>query len=99
MHMSEELLKLKVKVTLEQVTKAQKAGRGIALLFPKHDIRWGLMAKATSQQLYPPVKRSGTYFTGGLCGPRRRSGRVSKISPSPGFDPRTVQPVTSRYTD
>ena len=28
-----------------------------------------------------------------------RSGRVRKISPPPGFDPRTVQPVASRYTD
>jgi hypothetical protein len=24
---------------------------------------------------------------------------VQKISPAPGFDPRTVQPVASRYTD
>jgi hypothetical protein len=24
---------------------------------------------------------------------------VRKISPPPGFDPRTVQPVASRYTD
>ena len=28
-----------------------------------------------------------------------RSGEVRKISPPPGFDPRTVQPVASRYTD
>jgi hypothetical protein len=28
-----------------------------------------------------------------------RSGREWKISPPPGFDPRTVQPVVSRYTD
>ena len=28
-----------------------------------------------------------------------RSGRVQKISPPLGFDPRTVQPVASRYTD
>ena len=28
-----------------------------------------------------------------------RSGRVRKISPPPGFDPQTVQPVASRYTD
>jgi hypothetical protein len=28
-----------------------------------------------------------------------RSGRVRNISPSPGLDPRTVQSVTSRYTD
>ena len=31
--------------------------------------------------------------------PQGRSGRVQKISPPPGFDPRTVQPVASRYTD
>jgi hypothetical protein len=28
-----------------------------------------------------------------------RSGRVLKVSPPPGFDPRTVQLVASRYTD
>jgi hypothetical protein len=28
-----------------------------------------------------------------------RSGRMQKILPPPGFDPRTVQPVASRYTD
>ena len=32
-------------------------------------------------------------------GPQSRSGRVGKISPSPGFDPRTVQNVASHYTD
>jgi hypothetical protein len=31
-------------------------------------------------------------------GPQDRSGLVRKILPSPGFDPRTVQPVASRYT-
>ena len=34
-----------------------------------------------------------------LDGPQGRSGRVRKISPLPGFGPRTVQPVVSRYTD
>ena len=34
-----------------------------------------------------------------LDGPLGRSGQVQKISPSPGFDPRTVQHVGSRYTD
>jgi hypothetical protein len=34
-----------------------------------------------------------------LGGPQDRSGRVRKISPPPRFDPRTVQPVGSRYTD
>jgi rRNA maturation protein Nop10 len=34
-----------------------------------------------------------------LGGPQGRSGRVRKISTPPGFDPRTVQPVASRYND
>jgi len=34
-----------------------------------------------------------------LGGPQSRSGQVRKISPPPGFDPRTVQPASSRYTD
>jgi hypothetical protein len=35
----------------------------------------------------------------GLGGPQGQSGRLQKISIPPGFDPRTVQPVASRYTD
>ena len=34
-----------------------------------------------------------------LGGPRDRSGLERKISSPPGFDPHTVQPVASRYTD
>jgi len=34
-----------------------------------------------------------------LVGPQGRSGRLRKISPLQGFDPRTVHPVASRYTD
>ena len=34
-----------------------------------------------------------------LGGPQGRSGRLQKISPPLEFDPRAVQPVTSRYTD
>jgi hypothetical protein len=40
---------------------------------------------------YPLYRRLG--------GPQGRSGQVLKISPPTGFDPRTVEPVTSRYTD
>jgi len=36
---------------------------------------------------------------GRLGGPQGRSWRARKFSPPPGFDPRTVQPVASRYTD
>jgi hypothetical protein len=34
-----------------------------------------------------------------MDGPQDRSGRVRKISTPQEFDPRTVQPVTSHYTD
>jgi hypothetical protein len=34
-----------------------------------------------------------------LDGHQGQSGQVRKISPPPGFDPRTVQPIASRYTD
>ena len=34
-----------------------------------------------------------------LGGPQSQSGRVRKILPPPGFDPRIVQPVSSRCTD
>jgi hypothetical protein len=34
-----------------------------------------------------------------LCGPQGLSERLRKISPTPGFNPRTLNPVASRYTD
>ena len=40
---------------------------------------------------YPLYRRLG--------GPQGRSGQVRKISPPPGFDHLTIQPVASRYTD
>jgi hypothetical protein len=45
---------------------------------------------AGKETRYPLYRRLG--------GPQGRSGRVRKISP-PGFDPRTLQPEASRYTD
>ena len=47
----------------------------------------------------PPWKRPGTHFIGGWVGPRACLDGCGKISPSPGFDPRTLQPVASRYAD
>jgi hypothetical protein len=34
-----------------------------------------------------------------LGGPQSQSGQVRKILPPPGFNPRTIQPIASRYTD
>jgi hypothetical protein len=46
----------------------------------------------------PPGKTRYTLYSR-LGGPQRRSWRVRKISHPSGFNPRTVQPVASRYTD
>jgi len=46
-----------------------------------------------------PRKETRYPFYGRLTGYLAQSGRVWKIPSSPGFDPRTVQPVTRRYTD
>ena len=45
----------------------------------------------------PPGKTRYTLYR--LGGPQGRSGRVRKISSQPGFDPRTVYPIASRYPD
>ena len=47
-------------------------------------------ALEVGKTLYPLYRRLGA--------PQGRSGQVRKISPSPGFDPRTVQPVASLCT-
>jgi len=46
-----------------------------------------------------PRERPGTHCTGGWVGPWAGLDRCGKSRPPPGFDPRTVQPVASRYTD
>jgi len=46
----------------------------------------------------PPGKNRYPFFMR-LGGPQGRSEQVRKTSPPPGFDPRTVHPVASRYTD
>jgi len=46
----------------------------------------------------PPGKNRHPFYRR-LGGPQGRTGRVLKISPPTGFDPRIIQPVASRYTD
>jgi hypothetical protein len=41
-----------------------------------------------------PGKRPGTHRVGGWVGPR-----AGLISPPLGFNPRTIRPIASRYTD
>jgi hypothetical protein len=53
--------------------------------------RYAPAALSPGKTRYPLYRKLG--------GPQGRSGQVRKISPPPGFDPRNVQPVESRYTD
>jgi hypothetical protein len=53
--------------------------------------RHALAALPPEKTRYPLFRRLG--------GPQGRSGRLQKISTPLGFDPRTVQPVATRYTD
>ena len=80
----------------KQATKAQRVSRSIAP--PFHDLgteEVGGQHHAPAA-LHPGKTRYPLYRR--LGGPQGRSGRVRKISPSPGFNPRTIQPVASRYT-
>jgi hypothetical protein len=54
-------------------------------------------ASRPGRSLHPGKTRYPFYRR--LCGLHGWSGQVQKISPPPGFDPRTVQHVASRYTD
>jgi len=77
---------------------AHRGSRGIALPFHDHGtIRSEGSAPFPGRSL-PPVKSRYPLYRrlGALHG---RSGQVRKISPLPGFDPQTVQPVASPYTD
>ena len=50
-----------------------------------------LAALPLGKTQYPLYRRLGR--------PQGRSGRVQKISPLLGFNPRTIQPIVSCYTD
>ena len=83
------LISGKVKSVLEQATKAT-----LSLILALDGSGWltrrsGRFTLGMTQ--YPFYRRLG--------GPQGRSGWVRKILLPPGFDPWTVQPVASRYTD
>ena len=58
----------------------------------------GWVVNATPGSLYPQ-ERPGTHCIGGWLGPRAGLDGCGKSRPPPGFDPRTVQPIASRYTN
>ena len=78
---------------------AHRGSRGIALPFHDHGTRSGWGVSVTSRPLFTPGKDPVPIVYGGWVGPRAGLDRCGKSRPQPGIDPRTVQPVTSRYTD
>jgi hypothetical protein len=98
------MVKVKVNCTFVQVLRlctvrtAQTGSRGIALLFHDHGTRRGEGSASRPDHSLPPEKTRYLLHKR-LVGPQGRSEQMRKISPPPGFDPRTVQPVANRYTD
>jgi len=96
--------KVKVRSTLVQALRlctgrtAHRGSRGIALIFLDHGTRRGEWSVSRPGRSLPPGKTRYPLYRR-LGEPQNRYGQVRKISPPPGFDPRTVQPVASRYTD
>ena len=97
--------KVKVKVTLVQALRlctgrtAHRGSRGIALPFHDHDTRRGEGSASRPGRSLPHGKNPVPIVEEAGWAPRAGLGQVRKISPPTGFDPRTVQPVASRYTD
>ena len=75
---------------------AHRGSRGVVYSFLTTALE-GVRGQNHAQAALYPRERRGTHCT--LNGSQGRSGQVRKISPPPGFDPRTVQSVASRYTD
>ena len=62
--------------------------------------RLGWVVNATPRSLNPRGKRPATHCIGGWVDSRASPDGYGKSRPpTPRFDPRTVQPVASRYTD
>jgi hypothetical protein len=95
----------KKKCTLVQALRlctshtAHRGSRGIALYpFLTTALKGGEGSASRLGRLLPQGNTRYLLYMM-LDGPQGRSGQVRKISPPPGFDPRTVQLVASRYTD
>jgi len=83
-------------ITYHWGTGGKKRYRSTISLISALDVGW--LVKATPRQLYPRKEARYPLYRR-LGEPQGLSKRVRKISPLPGFDPGTVKPVVSRYTD
>ena len=90
----------KVKKTQEQAINAQTGIEVNFYIIFNLGARWMWVADATPRPgRFTPEKQAWYRLYGRLWGFRGRCERVRKILPSPGFDPRIVQPGSNRYID
>ena len=74
-----------------------RLGRGIALFFHDRSTIRAWVVSSTPRPYFTPGKDKVPILQEAGWAPGRY-GRVEKLAP-PGFDPPTVQPIVSRYTD
>jgi hypothetical protein len=88
----------KVKFTLEPGTKVQRGEQRHSYILSLTSALDGVGGRHAPAAL-PLGKDPVPIVIGGWVGPRAGLDICGKSRPPPGFDPRTVQPVVSRYTD
>jgi hypothetical protein len=86
-----EKVKVKVKQSGYRPEQAQRVDRGIALPFRDLGVRRGVWGSTPGKDPVPIVQEAG-------WAPEPVWTCAKNLAPA-GFDPRTVQPVASRYTD
>jgi len=77
---------------------AHRGSRSMTLLFHDHGTRKGWGVSVTPRPLFTPGKDPVTIVQEAGCAPGPVWTGAENLAP-PGFDPRTVQTVASRYTD
>ena len=99
------LIKVKVKCTLVHALRfctgrtAHRGSRGITLPFHDHGTRRGRWVSVTLRPLFTPGKDQVPIVQEAGLAPGPVSTGAENLSPPPGFDPRTVQPIASLFID
>jgi len=75
--------------------REQRYSSTLPLISALHEVGWSTPRPGH----FTPGERPHTNWTGGWVGPRTGLNECGKSRLPPGFDPRTVLPVASRYTD
>ena len=95
-YQQEKYVKVKVKLVPKQAIKAQRKVGAYLYSLLNLGARGGWVGDATPWQFTSGIDSRYPLYR---FWPQGRYGRLRKISPPSEFDPWTVQPVASRYTD